>query len=83
MSETVIEKEKVIEFIPDEFKKWLKLVTSKALSSKWGEVLFKLTYKDLEIMIKEYFQGYKGSDSTATLSKQEIHMFDLNSKEGP
>lgn len=80
MSETVIEKEKVIEFIPDEFKKWLKLVTSKALSTKWGEALFKLTYRDLEITIEEYFQGYKGSDEEATLSKEEIHMFELNSK---
>jgi hypothetical protein len=41
MSETVIKKEKVIEFIPDKFMKWLKLLTSKALSSKWGEALFK------------------------------------------
>jgi hypothetical protein len=80
MSETVIEKEKVIEFIPDEFKKWSKLVTSKALSSKWGEALFKPTYKDLKITIEEYFQGYKGSDTTAKLSKEEIHMFELNSK---
>ena len=82
MSETVIEKEnKVIEFITDEFKKWSKLVTSKALSTKWGEALFKPTYKDLEITIEEYFQGYKGSDEKATLSKQEeIHMFELNSK---
>ena len=52
-------------------KKWLKLVTSQALSSKWGRALFKkLIYKDLEIMIEEYFQGYKGSDASATLMKQ-------------
>jgi hypothetical protein len=71
---------KVIEFIPDEFKKWSKLVTSKALSSKWGEALFKPTYKNLEITNEEYFQGYKGSDAIAILSKEVIHMFELNSK---
>ena len=31
-------------------------------------------------MIEEYFQGYKGSDEKATLSKEEIRMFELNSK---
>jgi hypothetical protein len=57
LSKTVIEKEKVIEFIPDEFKKWSKLVTIKALSSKMGQGSLQADLQYLEITIEEYFQA--------------------------